>query len=100
MTPQERKLWYNFLRGYPVKFYKQKIIENYIVDFYCAPAKLVVEIDGSQHFTEQGIEYDAVRSDVLEARGLKVIRVTNTDINVRFSSVCEYIHNEVQGRLV
>ena len=58
MTPQERKLWYEYLRTYPVKFYKQRIIESFIVDFYCAPARLVIEIDGSQHYTEQGQCYD------------------------------------------
>ena len=73
MTPQERKLWYEYLRTYPVKFYKQRIIESFIVDFYCAPARLVIEIDGSQHYTEQGQCYDEERSQILRAYGLKVL---------------------------
>ena len=67
MTPQERRLWYQFLRTYPVKIYKQRIIGSYIVDFYCASAKLVIEIDGSQHFEEQGLAYDAERTSYLES---------------------------------
>lgn len=65
MTPQEKKLWYDFLRKYPVKFYKQRIIESFIVDFYCADARLVIELDGSQHYTEQGKAYDEERSAIL-----------------------------------
>ena len=67
MTPQEQRLWYVFLRKYPVKFYKQRIIESFIVDFYCADARLVIELDGSQHYTEQGKCYDEERSQILRA---------------------------------
>ena len=74
MTPQERKLWYLFLRKYPVKFYKQRIIGPYIVDFYCASAKLVVEIDGSQHYDVAGQAYDAKRTEYLTKLGLRVVR--------------------------
>ncbi len=98
MTPQERKLWYNFLRGYPVKFYKQKIIDGFIVDFYCDSAKLVIELDGSQHYTQQGMAYDSERSAIIEQYGLVVLRFTNTDINLRFSEVCEQIHNTIEAR--
>ena len=62
MTPQEKTLWYQFLRSYPVKIYKQRIIESFVVDFYCAEARLVIELDGSQHYTEQGKAYDEERS--------------------------------------
>ena len=99
MTPQERKLWFVFLRKYPVKIYKQRIIESFIVDFYCASARLVIEIDGSQHFTEQGIEYDKERSAVIEAYGLKVIRFTNYEVDTDFVSVCETIDSEIKLRL-
>ena len=92
MTPQELRLWYRFLRTYPVKIYKQRIIGEYIVDFYCHPARLVIEIDGSQHYDPEGIAYDKQRTAYLESLGLKVIRFSNADINVRFSSVCEAIH--------
>ena len=98
MTPQERHLWYDFLRYYPVKIYKQRIIGTYIVDFYCAKAKLVIEIDGSQHFEERGMQYDAQRTEYLESLGLKVVRYSNADINVRFRSVCEDIDQMIRER--
>ena len=74
MTPHERKLWYLFLRKYPVKIYKQRIIGKFIVDFYCASAKLVIEVDGSQHYEPQGMAYDVERSAFLSALGLNVLR--------------------------
>ena len=92
MTPQELRLWYRFLRTYPVKIYKQRIIGEYIVDFYCHPARLVIEIDGSQHYDPESVVYDKKRTTYLESLGLKVIRFSNADINVRFSAVCEEIH--------
>ncbi len=91
MTPHERKLWYLFLRKYPVKIYKQRIIDNFIVDFYCASAKLVIEIDGSQHYEEAGRQYDEERTAVLEGYGLKVIRFANSEIDRQFQAVCEAI---------
>lgn len=99
MTPQERKLWYLFLRKYPVKIYKQRIIESFIVDFYCASARLVIEIDGSQHFTEQGIEYDKERSAIIEGYGLKVLRFTNYEVDTAFSNVCETIDSAIKAVL-
>lgn len=99
MTPHERKLWYLFLRKYPVKIYKQRIIGSFIVDFYCASAKLVIEIDGSQHYEEQGIAYDAERTAYLESLGLKVIRYSNRDIDRYFSAVCEQIDLIIKERL-
>ena len=98
MTPQERHLWYDFLRGYPVKIYKQRIIGEYIVDFYCASAKLVIEIDGSQHYDTPGQTYDAKRTAYLENLGLVVVRYSNADINVRFRSVCEDIDRIIRER--
>ena len=92
MTPQERKLWYLFLRAYPVKFYKQRIIGPYIVDFYCASAKLVIEIDGSQHYEDKGKAHDEKRTAYLNSLGLRVIRYSNADMNSRFDRVCESIH--------
>lgn len=99
MTPQERKLWYLFLRKYPIKIYKQRIIGPYIVDFYCARAKLVIEIDGSQHYDATGKEQDNIRSAFLEDMGLLVVRYSNADINCRFDSVCESIHQHIQQRM-
>ena len=98
MTSQERKLWYLFLRKYPVKIYKQRIIDSFIVDFYCASAKLVIELDGSQHYTEQGLAYDTERTKVLEAYGLLVLRFSNADIDRHFSSVCQEIDRMVKER--
>ena len=99
MTPQERRLWYQFLRTHPVKIYKQRIIGEYIVDFYCASAKLVIEIDGSQHFEDNGMAYDAKRTAYLERMGLKVVRYSNADINRRFQEVCESIHRNIEERV-
>ncbi len=99
LTPQERKLWYELLRSYPVKFYKQRIIESFVVDFYCADARLVIELDGSQHYTEQGKAYDEERSKVLELYDLKVIRFTNLEIDQQFETVCEAVDREVKERI-
>ena len=80
MTVEERRLWYDFLRHYPVKFYRQRVIDNYIADFFCHQAKLVIEIDGSQHYTAAGQIYDQHRTAELSKHNLLVIRFTNLDI--------------------
>ena len=98
MTPHERKLWYLFLRKYPVKVYKQRIIGRYIVDFYCASAKLVIEVDGSQHYDPQGMVCDAERSAFLTELGLEVLRFSNRDIDRDFRGVCEHIDFTIQKR--
>ena len=99
MTSHERKLWYLFLQKYPVKVYKQRIIGKYIVDFYCASAKLVIELDGSQHYETEGAAYDAERSQYLEAHGFKVLRFSNWDVDRNFREVCERIHAVVCERM-
>ena len=99
MTPHERKLWYLFLRQYPIKIYKQRIIGRYIVDFYCASAKLVIELDGSQHYEPQGIAHDSKRSAFLANLGLEIIRFSNRDIDMDFDGVCTQIDITVQKRL-
>lgn len=99
MTPHERKLWYLFLRKYPVKIYKQRIIGRYIVDFYCASAKLVIEVDGSQHYEPQGMANDAERSALFSDLGLEVLRFSNRDIDRSFHRVCEQIDMTIQTRL-
>ena len=99
MTPQERKLWYLFLRKYPVKIYKQRIIGRFIVDFYCASAKLVIELDGSQHYEPQGVAYDSERSEYLKALGLEVLRFSNREIDREFPGVCTQIDRTIQNRL-
>ena len=98
MTPQEQRLWYVFLRKYPVKFYKQRIIESFIVDFYCADARLVIELDGSQHYEDKGIKYDAERTKFLEQNGLTVVRIPNNEINRNFDGVCEYLDSVLKSR--
>lgn len=99
MTPHERKLWYKYLRAYPVRILKQKVVNNYIVDFYCRKANLVIEIDGSQHYEDDAIEYDNIRLNILNEYGLKVIRFTNKDIESNFSSVCERIDQVTKERI-
>ena len=100
MTPQERHLWYDFLKDYPVRFQRQKTIDSFIVDFYCASAKLMIELDGSQHFSAQGLAYDEERSAVLSKYGLTVLRFTNTEIEKQFDVGCQRIHQEVEDRRI
>jgi very-short-patch-repair endonuclease len=91
MTKEERHLWYDFLRDYPVRFLRQKVIDDYIVDFYCASAKLVIELDGSQHYEEAGLLRDKIRTGRIEAYGLTVIRIPNSEVLRNFRGVCELI---------
>ena len=95
MTKEERHLWYDFLKHLSVTVKRQEIIGQYIVDFYCASAKLVIEVDGSQHFEETGLGADKVRDEYLQSRGLKVMRYSNADVNQRFESVCSDIYNMI-----
>ena len=91
MTPWERKLWYDFLRYYPVRFQRQKAIGNYIADFYCAKARLVIELDGGGHYTAELARKDEMRTKDLESMNLTVVRICNLDIDRNFSGVCENI---------
>ncbi len=99
MTKEELHLWYDFLRGYPVRFTRQKILGKYIVDFYCARAKIVIELDGSQHFEEKGLKKDEERTEYRKQFGLKVIRIPNDEFNRNFRNVCEFIDCEVKQSL-
>lgn len=96
LTKQEKHLWYDFLQKYPVKIYKQKIIDNYITDFYCHRAKLVIELDGSQHYTARGKECDEKRTAALEKHGLSVLRFSNKDVDERFEQVCYIIDQRIK----
>ena len=98
MTPWESRLWYQFLRTYPIRFQRQKAIGDSIADFYCAKAQLVIELDGGGHYSDEQSGADAVRTQALEQMGLLVLRFTNTDVDRRFRDVCEEIHRTVQGR--
>ena len=95
MTKEERHLWYDFLRSYPVRFLRQKVIDGYIVDFYCHGARLIIELDGSQHYEEGGLLKDKIRTEKIESRNLTVIRIPNNEINKNFRGVCEFIDEVV-----
>ena len=99
MTKEERHLWYDFLKTYPIQFKRQYPVGNYIVDFYCYRAKLVVELDGSQHCDPKQIEYDCQRTAFLQHQGLSVLRFSNRDVLERFRSVCEAIDLTVRNRM-
>jgi len=88
MTKEEKHFWYDFLKKLPVTIHRQKVIGDYIVDFYCADAKLVIELDGSQHYELQGKRSDAMRDSYLKSLGLTVVRYSNLDICRRFDAVC------------
>ncbi len=95
MTKEEKHLWYDFLSTFEPKFQKQRAIGEYIVDFYCHKAKLVIEIDGSQHYDDEYAAYDKNRSEYFNSLGIRVIRFSNIDVMQRFQAVCECIHNVV-----
>ena len=98
-TPEENHLWYDFLSKYETRFQRQKAIDNFIADFYCHRAKLIIEIDGAQHYTEENIARDEFRTEILEGYDLKVIRFTNHQINTNFYGVCKYIDDIVKASL-
>ncbi len=100
MTKEERHLWFDFLKEYKYKFVRQKVLGKYIADFYCDKAKLIIELDGSQHYEDENVENDKKRTRYLEQQyGLIVLRITNTDINTRFRQICEHIDNTVKTRI-
>jgi len=99
MTRQERKLWYEFLKTYPIRFQRQKTIQQYIVDFYCHQARIAIELDGSQHYDPKIIEYDAKRTRQLNGLSVEILRFSNLDIERNFVGVCTVIHNKVQEKL-
>ncbi len=99
MTPQEKHLWYDFLSKYETRWYRQRIIDNFIADFYCSGAKLVVELDGAQHFEENALAYDKERTQILKCYGILVIRFSNYEIDTNFNGVCMEIDRVVKDRL-
>ena len=99
MTKEERHLWYDFLKNYPVRFLRQKVIDNYIVDFYCHSARLIIELDGSQHYEEKGLLKDRIRTERIEKRNLTVMRIPNNEGNRNFEGVCQYISDAVKESL-
>ena len=99
MTEEEKQLWYQYLRRYPVQFRRQVTVGIYILDFYCAAAKLAVELDGSQHFTPEGKAHDAARSAYLADLGIEVRRYTNWAVTTNFKGVCADIDRAVRQRV-
>ena len=99
MTPWERKLWYEFLRAYPIRFQRQKAIGSYIVDFYCAKARLVIELDGGGHYEQEQQQKDSVRTAELESMNLTVLRICNLEIDRNFDGVCKHIDRIVHHTL-
>ena len=99
MTKAERRLWYDFLKAYPIRFLRQKVIDNYIVDFYCHSARLVIELDGSQHYEEKVLLKDKIRTEKIQERELVVIRIPNNEVSQNFEGVCKYIDEVVKESL-
>ena len=99
MTRQEKHLWYDFLRYYPIKIYKQRIIDNFIADFYCHQARLVIEVDESHHYTDDGKAYDIIRTNILEQYEIYVLRFSNSEIEHDFQSVCQTIDKTIKSRI-
>ena len=96
-TKQENHLWYDFLRGYEIKFQRQRVIDNFIADFYCQKAGLVIEIDGSQHYSTEAMLKDESRTHELQKYGLTVLRFNNDQVDNEFYDVCEYIDHVVKA---
>ncbi|MBR3933804.1 MAG: endonuclease domain-containing protein [Clostridia bacterium] len=99
MTPSEKKLWYQFLKNYDIRFQRQKPLGNYIADFYCAKARIVIELDGGGHYEENQIQKDIIRTNDLVNMNLSVLRFTNTDIQNNFNDVCALINKTVKSSL-
>ncbi len=99
MTKEERRLWFDYLRTYPVRFSRQKVLGRYIADFYCAQAGLVLELDGSQHYEPEEQEKDAQRTAYLEKYSIHVVRIPNNEVTGNFRGVCEYIDSLVKQRM-
>ena len=97
MTKEERHLWYDFLRNLPVTVNRQKVFDNYIVDFYCAKYNLIIELDGTQHYLSTGAKKDKMRDEFFSNLGVKVLRYSNADINKNFRGVCEDILENMNG---
>jgi very-short-patch-repair endonuclease len=99
MTKEEKHLWYDYLRKCPVRFSRQKVLGKYIADFYSAEAKLVIELDGAQHFEKENRIYDEKRTEFLEQYDLKIIRIPNGEINTNFEGICRYLDKQIEQSL-
>ena len=99
MTKEEKHLWYDFLKKLPIKFNRQKVIGNYIVDFYCAEAKVVIELDGAQHYELNAREKDTIRDEYLNSLGILVLRYANIDFHKNFEGICKDILVKISNRI-
>ena len=99
MTKEERHLWYDFLKTYPVQFKRQYSFGTYIVDFYCYQARMIIELDVSKHYEPKTAEYDAKRTAYLQEQGFLVLRFANADVMTNFRGVCEIIDRTVKHRV-
>ena len=99
MTKEEKHLWYDYLRKCPVRFSRQKVLGKYIADFYSAEVKLVIELDGAQHFEKENRIYDEKRTEFLEQYDLKIIRIPNGEINTNFEGICRYLDKQIEQSL-
>ena len=99
MTKEEKHLWYDYLKKCPVRFSRQKVLGKYIADFYSAEAKIVIELDGAQHFEEENRIYDEKRTEFLEQYDLKIIRIPNGEINTNFEGICRYLDKQIEQSL-
>ena len=97
-TDEEKKVWYQILKGRTPKFHRQRIIGNYIVDFYCPQLRLAIEIDGYQHFYEENIEYDSKRTEYIESQDIYILRFENTEVNKDIEYVRYIINNVCEAR--
>jgi len=95
MTKEEKHLWYDFLKKLPITVKRQEVIDNYIVDFYIPQVKIIIELDGSQHYTEEGEAKDSVRDNTLGKFGIKILRYTNREVNRNFDGVCRDIQSHI-----
>ena len=98
-TDEEKKVWYQILKGRTPKFHRQRIIGNYIVDFYCPQLRLAIEIDGYQHFYEENIEYDNKRTEYIESQDIYILRFENTEVNKDIEYVRFIIDNACDARI-
>ena len=99
MTKEEKHLWYDYLKKCPVRFSRQKVLGKYIADFYSAEAKIVIELDGAQHFEKENRIYDEKRTEFLEQYDLKIIRIPNGEINTNFEGICRYLEKQIEQSL-
>ena len=99
MTDEEKHLWYDFLKKLPVTINRQKVFGRYILDFYCASAGLAIELDGSQHYSDEGKDGDKKRDAFLQSKGISVLRYSNADVNKRFDAVCRDILNHIKEKV-